>query len=61
MVRKMGLHYDRIDIIEKDSKNHGAIVPIQILISTLTHMFETILKKPTCVLPDVMKNPFLDK
>ena len=57
----MGLHYDRIDIIDKDSKSNGAIVPIQILISKLTSMLQLIIDKPTCIVPDVMNNPFLDK
>ena len=60
MARKMGLHYDRIDIAAADSKSDGAIVPTDILSSSIINMIETIVQEPTCVIPSAVYDPYLE-
>lgn len=60
MARRMGIKYERIDISVQDSKNDGAIVPVKELDITLKNMINVILQKPTCVLPQVVNDPYLE-
>jgi hypothetical protein len=60
MVRKMGIYYDRLDIGGEDSHGNGATVPIPPLIDKLKNMLRNILKTPTCVLPEVIEDPYLE-
>ncbi len=61
MVRKMGLYYDRLDIDGRDSQGDGATVPVQKLVQQLRHMLQQLQGKPTCVLPKVIDDPFLEE
>lgn len=59
MIRKMGIYYDRIDIVNRDSQSDGAIVPIDELTDKLSHIIKHIQKGPSCFLPQVIEDPFL--
>eukprot|EP01039_Chlorochromonas_danica_P004295 gene4295-4715_t len=59
MVRKMGLHYDRVDIGASDSRENGAVVPVQELVSKTEAMLNSLVEKPTCIHPNVIADPYL--
>ena len=59
MARKMGLYYDRVDISDQDSTADGAIVPVNELKDKLHRMIDQIHGKSSCVLPQVVEDPFL--
>ncbi len=61
MARKMGIHYDRVDIPSELSHGDGAVVPVKPLGVTVLNMIQTIYKKPTCVLSDVVEDPYLER
>jgi len=60
MARKMGIHYDRVDIRAEDSRSEGAVVPVQELSKTLINMVQGLQAKPTCVMPAVVSDPYLE-
>jgi hypothetical protein len=60
MARKMGLHYDRIDISAADSRGDGATVPVDELSTTLVKMANRMVEQPTCVIPSAVNDPFLE-
>ncbi|KAJ1428537.1 hypothetical protein B484DRAFT_396763, partial [Ochromonadaceae sp. CCMP2298] len=60
MARKMGLHYSRVDVAQQDSHGDGAVVPVAQLERVVVQMIEGIRGKPTCVLPMVVQDPFLE-
>lgn len=60
MARKMGLQYDRIDISQADSKGEGATVPVDPLTQALVKMVNRIVEQPTCVIPSVVNDPYLE-
>lgn len=60
MARKMGLHYDRIDISAADSLDHGAKVPVPELTKVLEAMVRKMLNQPTCVVPSAVNDPYLE-
>ncbi len=59
MIRKMGMHYDRIDVSPGDSKPEGAKIPISQLIVKLSNMLTTVTSSPSCVLPVVLTDPYI--
>jgi hypothetical protein len=59
MIRKMGIYYDRIDVIDRDSHTDGAIVPVQELSDKLSRIIEQIQGGSSCLLPQVLDDPFL--
>ena len=61
MARKMGISYDRIDISAVQSHTNGATVPTAELSSKLEAMISQILQKPTCIIPDVLTDPYFNK
>lgn len=60
MARKMGLHYDRLDLSAGNSKGDGAIVPVSDLVQKTKEMVDHILNKPTCIVKPVLDNPYLE-
>ena len=60
MARKMGLRYDRLDIPASDSLSHGAKVNPEALATLLTRMMNTIVEKPTCVIPSAYEDPYME-
>jgi hypothetical protein len=60
MARKMGLHYDRVDVAAADSQSHGATVPAGELSQALAKMVARMVEKPTCVIQSVVDDPFLE-
>jgi hypothetical protein len=60
MVRQMGLHYRRIDIGHEGSKTHGAIVPVEDLKINLLSLLQDVINKPSCILDNVINNPYLE-
>ena len=60
MARKMGIYYDRIDISESNSNSNGATVPTEELAQKLTEMITTIMSKPTCLIPEVITDPYFE-
>jgi hypothetical protein len=60
MARKMGIHYDRMDLSAQNSLSNGATVPVSQLISKIDSMIKRVREQPSCVHPDVMKNPYLE-
>lgn len=61
MARKMGIHYDRVDIESKDSNGDGARVPTAELSDKVMKMVSVIHGAPTCVIPAVISDPYLEK
>lgn len=60
MIRKMGLHYERIDISPQGSQSSGAVVPTSEMIEKVRLLLNRIRDKPTCVLEHVVSNPYLE-
>lgn len=60
MARKMGLLYDRIDVSGADSQSDGAKVPTDALALGLRKMIQGMLAQPTCVIPSVVDDPYLE-
>lgn len=54
-----GIYYNRIDIAADQSLNNGAVIPTIILKNMIIHMITQINNKPTCVLSNVMEDPYL--
>ena len=60
MARKMGIRYDRVDIRMEDSLGDGAVVPVHELAQTLINMVKGLQAQPTCVMPAVISDPYLE-
>lgn len=61
MARKIGLHYDRIDISGEASRHDGAHAPVKELVEKTRGMLVKMTKQPTCVHPQVISDPYLEK
>jgi hypothetical protein len=59
MIRKMGLQYQRIDVRPEKSLPNGAMVPGQEVAEKLKILLERVVQEPACVLPQVVKDPYL--
>ena len=57
MARRMGHHYRRLELLEKDTSPDGSSVPAAQLESIVMELISSILKKPSCLLPAVIKRP----
>lgn len=60
MARKMGIRYDRIDVSSADSTGDGARVPAEDLGNAVQRMIRGLVQEPTCVLPAVIDDPYLE-
>lgn len=60
MARKMGLHYDRMDLSQADSQGGGCTVPAVKLADVVERMVGEIKGKPSCVHPSVLDDPYMD-
>jgi len=63
----MGFRYDRLDVSDKLSQGSGVTVPAEELAKKVVFMVNAIAENdqaaftnPTCVLRDVVTNPFLE-
>jgi hypothetical protein len=59
MARRMGHHYGRIALNGGNSRGSGTAVPPALIVSELQNVLGKIQNKPTCVLPSVIRDPFL--
>lgn len=59
MARRMGHHYERLDLGSINSKSNGARVPVKDLQELVLSILKRIEKKPSCVLKSVIENPYL--
>lgn len=59
LARHLGIYYDRIDITPKHSNTDGALVSPEEISVKLNLLIETMTKEPTCLLPSVVNDPFL--
>lgn len=59
MVRRMGIHYSRMDLSDANSRPNGAYVPPSELVNILGDVLKAVHKSSSCVLESVVKNPFL--
>jgi hypothetical protein len=55
----MGHHYGRIALNGGNSRGSGTAVPPALIVSELQNVLGKIQNKPTCVLPSVIRDPFL--
>jgi len=53
------MYYNRIDIAADQSLDNGAVIPTIVLKNMIIHMINQIYNKPTCVLSNVMEDPYL--
>jgi hypothetical protein len=60
MARKMGVHYDRLDLTTGHSRSDGCEVPVDQLIEKMKTMVAKVREEPTCIHPDVVNNPYLE-
>lgn len=60
MVRKMGMEYDRVDIVAAASQHNGAHVPVEELVGAADRMLRRMREQPSCIHPDVLSNPYLE-
>lgn len=61
MLRRMGVHYDRIDLSGENSHADGAIVPVQNLVGSLDKLIQRMKSSFSCIQPNVLDNPYLEK
>ena len=61
MLRKMGFLYDRLDLPEVVSKPTGAYVPPDVLIKPIRELISKLIKEPTCIVPSVINDPYLEE
>lgn len=62
MARKLGFHYKRIDFNSVHATNTGgSVVPVTELEIVARDMLKLIRTKPSCVLPDVLDDVFLER
>jgi hypothetical protein len=54
-----GIYYNRIDIATDQSLDNGAVIPTTVLKNMIIHMVDQIDNKPTCVLSNVIEDPYL--
>ena len=54
-----GIYYDRIDITPEKSLPNGAFIPSIFLKEMILTMITRIETKPTCVLSNVIDDPYL--
>ena len=60
MVRKLGARYARFELDHKDSTPKGAVVDAEKLAIRVGEMVDSVVARPSCVLPQVLADPFLD-
>lgn len=60
MARRMGLHYQRFELSGGQSHGDGAVVPTDALISLTSRVIRNMKEAPTCVVPSVLSDPFLE-
>lgn len=60
MVRKMGIHYDRLDISGQLCRADGASVPVPGLVEKVRALLMAVTTKPSCVLEQVINDPYLE-
>ena len=60
MLRRMGVHYDRIDIAAEDSLSTGAKIPVEEMSQKILAMLGTIHQQPTCVVRRAYEDPYLE-
>jgi translation initiation factor 1 (eIF-1/SUI1) len=60
MARRLGLHYQRLDVGGEDSYSHGVRVPVEELLKITNELVEEMKKKPSCVLASVINDPYFD-
>jgi hypothetical protein len=61
MIRKMGIRYARIDIEPKRSHGDGAEVPTAEVSQQLRKLLQQVWDDSSCVLPQVVDDPYLEK
>ena len=57
----MGIRYARIDIESKRSLSHGAEVPTAEVAQQLRQLLQQVWDDSSCVLPQVVEDPYLEK
>ena len=61
MIRKMGIRYARIDIEESKIHSNGAEVPPAEVSKQLQQLLQQVRDDSSCVLPQVVDDPYLEK
>lgn len=61
MIRKMGIRYARIDIDERRSHSNGAEAPPAEISQQLQQLLQQVRDDSSCVLPQVVDDPYLEK
>ena len=57
MARRMGHHYERLELSSKESHGDGGEVPVDKLKELTKSVLDRIRGKPSCVLPSVIEDP----
>ncbi len=61
MARRMGIHYDRLNITsELASTKFGATVDVILLQKKVIELVSQVVNNPSCVLPSVVNNPYFE-
>jgi hypothetical protein len=60
MAREMGHHYDRIDLDQSESSSVGASILIRPLVTKVKSMIMKLIDIPTCLLPEVVDDPYFE-
>ena len=56
----LGIHYDRIDVEGQYSETDGTRPPAEMVSQRVESLMQKIIKTPTCVLPSVIRDPYLE-
>ncbi len=57
MARRMGHHYERLELSQANSRGDGGVVPAAELKALTLQVLERMKAKPSCVLPSVIEDP----
>lgn len=61
MLREAGVHYESIDMDVAAIKDTGVVLPIDKLRGKLSLILEKVVNKPSCILPEVLEDPYFEK
>jgi hypothetical protein len=61
MARKIGVHYNRIDLDASYTGGDGTRIPTDQLERSVDNMIEKLYNKPSCIHPSAIDDPYFDK
>ena len=61
IARKLNVHYRRMDLNQANSGSQGSTIPIPEFRQLFQELVWKVMEIPSCVLPNVIDDPYLEK